>query len=587
MSSPGSRRPLRRRAASPPRLADREGDLPRGGAKPERIGWLPPIVLLVNLAVLAVLVAYSSLNLRPYVPRATASGLHGYHQSTLTLTLLLPTIATVVYVWPILLWLRRVWRRRGPEAPEVPAAIVGRAANAPVALAGISLASWLVTAIIIVVRLHASLEQVTAGLWVHFIARPLLAGLVAAVAVFFAAEYVCRTSPWPTLLAATRIEGNRRLWKIRVTHRFLLLWLAISFLPLGAVGLTAVIRVDRLDVARDPALGRVMAVILLIAGSAALGGAALAWLLAQSMGRPLRALEQAMARVREGDFSVRESVSAPDEIGGLTEGFNLMAERLSASYKALETRNRELAQALDRVAFLESVKRGLDRFVPDTVRRAIEENPEAPALRKISKDVTVLFLDIEGYTHLSEQLSREALTDLIERYFSLFLAAIRREGGDINETAGDGLMILFQAGAPAEHAAAAVHTALAIRDLTAAANRDTGGLHPPISVNIGISSGECHVGSTRLHGIAGERWTFTATGPVTNLAARLGDRAVRGQILLSRETARRVESRFRLHGLGLLSLKNIAKPVEAWEVAGTTAEPAGPAATVEAERDED
>ncbi|MBI2016841.1 MAG: adenylate/guanylate cyclase domain-containing protein, partial [Candidatus Rokubacteria bacterium] len=226
----------------------------------------------------------------------------------------------------------------------------------------------------------------------------------------------------------------------------------------------------------------------------------------------------------------------------------------------------------DRVAFLESVKRGLDRFVPDTVRRALEENPDATALQKRTQDVTVLFLDIEGYARLGEQLPREGLTALVERYFSLFLSDIRAEGGDINETAGDGLMILFQAGRPDEHAAAAVRAALAIRDKTGAANRDAGDAHPSIVVNVGISSGECDVGVIRLHGAAGERWTFTATGPVTNLAARLGDRATGGQILVSAETARRLRGRFRLGSLGALSLKNISSPVEAWEV---TAAPRG------------
>lgn len=155
-----------------------------------------------------------------------------------------------------------------------------------------------------------------------------------------------------------------------------------------------------------------------------------------------------MARLRDGDFSVREPVRATDEIGGLAEGFNLMAERLAEIYAALEIRNRELAGALDRVTFLERVKRGLDRFVPDTVRRALEKNPDTTALQKRTQDVTVLFLDIEGYARLSEQLRREELTALIEQYFSLFLSDVRAEGSDINETAGDGLMILFQAGEP-------------------------------------------------------------------------------------------------------------------------------------------
>lgn len=199
-------------------------------------------------------------------------------------------------------------------------------------------------------------------------------------------------------------------------------------------------------------------------------------------------LEAATARLREGRFDTRVPVNATDEIGALAEGFNLMAGRLSDSYSALETRNRELAQALDRVVFLEHVKRGLDRFVPDAVRRAIETNPEAPGLGKQARDVTVLFLDIEGYARLSEELPRPTLNALVERYFSLFLESIRAEGGDINETAGDGLMIIFQAGRPEEHACAAVRAALAIREQTSVANRNAVVGHPPIVVNIGVSA---------------------------------------------------------------------------------------------------
>jgi adenylate cyclase len=52
----------------------------------------------------------------------------------------------------------------------------------------------------------------------------------------------------------------------------------------------------------------------------------------------------------------------------------------------------------------------------------------------------VLFLDVSGYTRLSEQLSSAALNALVERYFSAFLDRIHEAGGDINETAGDGFI---------------------------------------------------------------------------------------------------------------------------------------------------
>lgn len=61
---------------------------------------------------------------------------------------------------------------------------------------------------------------------------------------------------------------------------------------------------------------------------------------------------------------------------------------------------------------------------------------------------------------------------------------------------------------------------------------------------------------------------MTASGTVTNLAARLGDHAASGQILIAAETATRVRDRFALRSLGSLSLKNLSSGVEAWEVQG-------------------
>lgn len=541
---------------------------------PAGLRRLPPFVLLVNLVILGLLMAYSSLNLWPDVSAAGTSQTSGRWILLLApLFVLAPTAASVAFLWPILRWRRE---RASDAVDDVPLAIAQRAASIPLALAAFSLLAWLAVAAVAVIRSLAGSPSVSLPLAVHIVSRPILAALIAGVATFFGAEYVCRMHVWPVLLAHTPIAGNAGLRRVRVSHRLAALWLAISVLPLTAVMLTTATQVASLDLATHPLLGRVVSVVFLIATSAAVGGAWLAWLVSRSIGRPLQTLEGAMGRLRDGHLDTRGAVNATDEIGALTEGFNLMAGRLSESYTALEARNRELGAALDRVVFLEQVKRALDRFVPETARRAIEENPGAPRLAKAPRDVTVLFLDIEGYSRLSDELPRAALNTLVERYFSMFLTPIRAEVGEINEIAGDGLMIIFQAASPGEHAAAAVRAALEIREEATLANRHAPETQPPIVVNLGISSGVCDVGATRFAGPAGERWTFTATGPVTNLAARLGDHASGGQILLDAEAARRVAGRFLLRGLGALALKNLANPVEVWEVEGaphTTAEP--------------
>lgn len=96
-----------------------------------------------------------------------------------------------------------------------------------------------------------------------------------------------------------------------------------------------------------------------------------------------------------------------------------------------------------------------EKFMPDIVRQKIEANPQCPDIDARPRDVTVLFLDIAGYTAMNERLSPSGAHDLIERCFSKLLDPIYRWGGEICETTGDGLIVFFSSGEPAEHAHAA------------------------------------------------------------------------------------------------------------------------------------
>lgn len=177
-----------------------------------------------------------------------------------------------------------------------------------------------------------------------------------------------------------------------------------------------------------------------------------------------------------------------------------------------------------------------------------------------------MFLDISGYTRLSERLSPTALYKLIERYFSTFLDHIHDAGGDINETAEDGFMAIFQDTDSGVHPIKAVETALALLAATDVLNAETP--EQPLSIHMGINSGMALVGSTRFEGLRGTRWTFTASGPVTNLAARLAGVAGAGQILVGPETARRLGDCYRLQSLGRERLKNIEAGINLYRVLG-------------------
>ena len=107
------------------------------------------------------------------------------------------------------------------------------------------------------------------------------------------------------------------------------------------------------------------------------------------------------------------------------------------------------------------------KFVPEPVKRLAAADPDSLELsQKVERDVTVLMLDVSGYSRLSEELPAEQLSQLVERYFSAFLDLIREADGDINETAGDGFMAIFLNDDDTEHPVAAVHTALRLLQST-------------------------------------------------------------------------------------------------------------------------
>lgn len=263
----------------------------------------------------------------------------------------------------------------------------------------------------------------------------------------------------------------------------------------------------------------------------------------------------------------------PEAIHELAESFSMMLVQLEAREFRLEqiidelaAKNKELEATLAKVRLLENIKNQLTKFVPSSVTSLIEDNPENPDLEKRDEDVTVLFLDIAGYTRLSEQVEQEKVNYLIQTYFSSFLDVILENEGDINETAGDGLMILFRNRSGETHASNAIRAALGIRNKTALINEAHQGLYEPVIVNMGINSGQTSLGSTRFECVAGIRWTFTASGPVTNLAARISALASQGAILAGQETYVRVRHAFPFAPVGKQQFKNIQTPIPVYRL---------------------
>jgi class 3 adenylate cyclase len=215
----------------------------------------------------------------------------------------------------------------------------------------------------------------------------------------------------------------------------------------------------------------------------------------------------------------------------------------------------DYAQQLERSLL---IRGSLAKFVPRRVRQLIEESPEAPSLDKRETDVSVLFADISGYTRLSSRLQADDLGALVERYFGAFLDEIVKHGGDVNETAGDGLMVIFHEG---EHARAAVDAARAIHRRAAEIGAELADRFDPLAMHVGVNTGPALLGATKIEGSAGTRWTYTASGMTTNIAARLAAQAGDGEIVISESTRGRLGTDLPVEDLGVRELKNVETPM--------------------------
>jgi adenylate cyclase len=225
----------------------------------------------------------------------------------------------------------------------------------------------------------------------------------------------------------------------------------------------------------------------------------------------------------------------------------------------------ESARAHERLAREEVARANYSRFMPEYVVRQMLEHPESFKLGGANQRVTVLFADVRGFTSISEHAAPERVVQLLNNYFTAMSDIIFAHGGTLDKYLGDGLMALF--GAPTaspEDACNAVSASVQMQrrmeDINAQLRAE--GL-AEIAIGIGLHTGVATVGY-----IGSERRSeYTAIGDTVNLAARLEQNALPGQIILSDATARAAEGAgCGFHPRPPITVKNRVQPVPIFEV---------------------
>ncbi len=245
------------------------------------------------------------------------------------------------------------------------------------------------------------------------------------------------------------------------------------------------------------------------------------------------------------------------------------------------------ATLLHRLVFEEAEQRRvrgvIARYLSPAVSQWVLEDPSRLALGGETRDMTVLFCDVRGFTTLSRTLPPPALVALVNEFMTAMSAVVFRHDGVLDKYIGDAVMAFWNApGAQADHARRACAAAL---DMIATAERlrlewARRGL-PPLDVGVGVNTGPMVVGNMGSR----ERLAYTVMGDVVNVASRLeGLSKVYGvRIVIGEATHAVVAPAFACRFLDLVAVKGRAEPLSVYEVLGPPgAADGGRAAALEA-----
>ncbi|MBS2030235.1 MAG: adenylate/guanylate cyclase domain-containing protein [Deltaproteobacteria bacterium] len=199
---------------------------------------------------------------------------------------------------------------------------------------------------------------------------------------------------------------------------------------------------------------------------------------------------------------------------------------------SIVTFTRELVAGVARQKVLEQARRMLretfGRYVSEEVAQAVLDNPDGTKLGGESRDVTILFSDLRGYSTICESLQPDRVVGLLNEYFGAMSEIINAEGGCVIEFLGDAILAVF--GAPnslPDHAARAVRVAARMRVRTEELNKhwDATGESaqwkshgiPQLASRIGLHSGRVVAGNLGSH----TRVKYAVVGDAVNTASRV------------------------------------------------------------------
>lgn len=254
---------------------------------------------------------------------------------------------------------------------------------------------------------------------------------------------------------------------------------------------------------------------------------------------------------REGEINLSLSVSSLRDEQGEPIGTALVIDDRT-ELKRSEARAKQ-------------IRRMFEQYVHPNVVKQLIRDPMALNLGGETREISVVFADIRGYTRLSESLAPEKVMNLLNNYLEIMVKEVWDEEGTITAFMGDALMAIFNAPlAQEDHAIRAIRAAWKMRMAVLNYQRsESQGL--PISFGFGVNTDSATVGNV---GSQGRLQNYTAIGDAVNVASRLQSNASDNNILVNGTTLQRVRSFVRAAQMAPLYVKNKTAPLDVWCLMG-------------------
>ncbi len=211
---------------------------------------------------------------------------------------------------------------------------------------------------------------------------------------------------------------------------------------------------------------------------------------------------------------------------------------------------------------IDRVTRLLRYFSPQIAKAVLDSDNER-LFETHWREITVVFLDLRGFTSFSDSAEPEDVVGLLRSYHAEMGKLIFKFEGTLERFAGDGIMVFFNDPIPFEdHTEKAVRMALEMRERAKELRKGWLKNGYDLDLGVGLAAGFATLGNIGFEG----RMDYGAVGNVTNLASRLCAEAKGGQILTNQQTLCKIENMVETDDLGEMQLKGIARPVAAFNI---------------------